>query len=233
MTTAFDGYDLSGTKLANRIAMSPTTRSRAYGPGASPTPLMASYYAQRASAGLIITESTQSSAAGRSGLPAPAREPRPQPDKQHPHLQPTGRTTPSSTTGRRWRRPAGHGGLARPERHRPGATTAEGIRRTRGTSRIDGLLRHRDTPHRSAGNDRCSKESPPRRPPATQPRGPRPPSLRRRTRTPASRWTPEAPRPRWGCYSPAGGAVQPVERIQVGRSHTVGSIALTAARSAW
>ncbi|GAA2603641.1 alkene reductase [Paractinoplanes durhamensis] len=65
MATAFDPYDLSGLKLANRIAMAPMTRSRAYGPGAAPTELTATYYAQRASAGLIITEGTQPSVIGQ------------------------------------------------------------------------------------------------------------------------------------------------------------------------
>ncbi|WP_037570263.1 alkene reductase [Phaeacidiphilus oryzae] len=65
MTTAFDSYDLAGKTLANRIAMAPMTRSRAHGPGNSATELMAAYYAQRASAGLIITEGTQPSAVGQ------------------------------------------------------------------------------------------------------------------------------------------------------------------------
>lgn len=65
MTTAFDPIDLAGLRLANRIAMAPMTRSRAYGPGLSPTEAAVSYYAQRASAGLIITEGTQPSAAGQ------------------------------------------------------------------------------------------------------------------------------------------------------------------------
>ncbi|HEY0187550.1 MAG TPA: alkene reductase [Cellulomonas sp.] len=65
MSTAFEPYDLSGTTLRNRIVMSPMTRSRAYGPGASATDLMATYYAQRASAGLIVTEGTQPSVVGQ------------------------------------------------------------------------------------------------------------------------------------------------------------------------
>lgn len=65
MADAFDSYDLAGTKLANRIAMAPMTRSRAYGAGNTPTDLMATYYAQRASAGLIITEGTQPSVVGQ------------------------------------------------------------------------------------------------------------------------------------------------------------------------
>ncbi|GAA4020200.1 alkene reductase [Allokutzneria multivorans] len=64
MTTAFDSIDLAGTKLANRIAMAPMTRSRA-GEGGVPTETMAAYYAQRAAAGLIITEGIQPSVIGQ------------------------------------------------------------------------------------------------------------------------------------------------------------------------
>ncbi|MFG3493438.1 alkene reductase [Streptomyces sp. NPDC047928] len=64
MTTAFDPIDLSGTQLSNRIAMAPMTRGRAAG-GRVPTDLMATYYAQRASAGLIISEGIQPSPAGQ------------------------------------------------------------------------------------------------------------------------------------------------------------------------
>jgi N-ethylmaleimide reductase len=45
--------------LPNRVIMSPMTRSRAEQPGDVPTELAARYYAQRASAGLIISEATQ------------------------------------------------------------------------------------------------------------------------------------------------------------------------------
>ena len=48
-------------RLANRIVMAPLTRNRA-GPGLVPGPFAADYYAQRASAGLIIAEATQISA---------------------------------------------------------------------------------------------------------------------------------------------------------------------------
>ncbi|MFE9388526.1 alkene reductase [Streptomyces sp. NPDC006784] len=65
MTTAFDPVVLGGKPLANRVVMAPMTRSRAYGPGAEPTELMATYYAQRAGAGLIVTEGIQPSAAGQ------------------------------------------------------------------------------------------------------------------------------------------------------------------------
>ncbi|WP_137990137.1 alkene reductase [Streptomyces vilmorinianum] len=65
MTTAFDPIDLAGARLANRIAMAPMTRSRADAVRRTPTALVAEYYAQRASAGLIITEGTQPSAVGQ------------------------------------------------------------------------------------------------------------------------------------------------------------------------
>ncbi|MER5756537.1 alkene reductase [Streptomyces sp. NPDC002088] len=65
MSKAFESYELAGQRLANRIVMAPMTRSRAYGEGQTPTDLMAEYYAQRASAGLIVTEGTQPSAIGQ------------------------------------------------------------------------------------------------------------------------------------------------------------------------
>jgi N-ethylmaleimide reductase len=71
MTTAFDPIDLAGLSLANRIAMAPMTRNRAYDAGLCPTPTMAEYYRQRASAGLIITEAIQPSAGGQGYLNTP------------------------------------------------------------------------------------------------------------------------------------------------------------------
>ncbi|MFG2874647.1 alkene reductase [Streptomyces sp. NPDC048337] len=65
MTTPFAPYDLGAVRMSNRIVMAPMTRSRAYGPGQTPTDLMATYYAQRASAGLIITEGAQPSVVGQ------------------------------------------------------------------------------------------------------------------------------------------------------------------------
>ena len=50
-------FDLRGLSLKNRVVMSPLTRSRA-GEQRLPNALMAEYYAQRASAGLIISEAT-------------------------------------------------------------------------------------------------------------------------------------------------------------------------------
>ena len=53
----FEPFDLHGLKLRNRVVMAPMTRSRA-GADRLPNELMALYYAQRASAGLIVTEAT-------------------------------------------------------------------------------------------------------------------------------------------------------------------------------
>lgn len=57
----FQPYDLGPLKLANRIVMAPLTRNRA-ATGLIPGPHAAEYYAQRASAGLLIAEATQISA---------------------------------------------------------------------------------------------------------------------------------------------------------------------------
>ncbi|ASV87884.1 flavin oxidoreductase / NADH oxidase family protein (plasmid) [Ochrobactrum quorumnocens] len=54
----FESYALGATTLSNRIVMAPLTRNRA-GAGLVPSEHAAQYYAQRASAGLIITEATQ------------------------------------------------------------------------------------------------------------------------------------------------------------------------------
>lgn len=60
MSTLFDPLQVGRMHLANRVVMAPLTRNRA--PGAMPTPLMATYYTQRAhprtGAGLIVTEAT-------------------------------------------------------------------------------------------------------------------------------------------------------------------------------
>lgn len=52
-------------RLPNRALMAPLTRSRAGQPGDVPTALNAEYYAQRAGAGLIVSEATQISAQGQ------------------------------------------------------------------------------------------------------------------------------------------------------------------------
>jgi N-ethylmaleimide reductase len=56
-------YRLGSFGLKNRLVMSPMTRSRAV-EGNVPNPLAATYYAQRATAGLIVTEATQVSPQG-------------------------------------------------------------------------------------------------------------------------------------------------------------------------
>lgn len=61
--TLFSPYELGSIKLKNRFVMSPMTRSRAL-EGRVPNPLAAEYYAQRAGAGLIVTEATQVSPQG-------------------------------------------------------------------------------------------------------------------------------------------------------------------------
>ena len=57
MTSLFAPLQLGDLSLPNRIMMAPLTRGRAT-KEAVPTPIMADYYAQRASAGLIISEAT-------------------------------------------------------------------------------------------------------------------------------------------------------------------------------
>lgn len=57
MTTLFDPLVAGDLRLPNRIVMAPLTRSRA-GVERLPNALMAEYYAQRASAGLILSEAT-------------------------------------------------------------------------------------------------------------------------------------------------------------------------------
>lgn len=58
----FTPYNLAGIELKNKMVMAPMTRSRADNKGNIPSPLMAEYYAQRATAGLIISEGTPVSA---------------------------------------------------------------------------------------------------------------------------------------------------------------------------
>lgn len=67
----FQPFDMSGLHLANRIVMAPMTRCRAMDKGDIPTPLMAEYYAQRASAGLIIAEGAPISESARGYLWTP------------------------------------------------------------------------------------------------------------------------------------------------------------------
>ena len=69
MPTLFDPVRAGALSLANRVVMAPLTRNRA--PGALATPLMATYYTQRASAGLIISEATAISHQGQGYADVP------------------------------------------------------------------------------------------------------------------------------------------------------------------
>ncbi len=62
MQKLFSQYKLGNIELKNRIVMAPMTRCRAI--GNTPNELIASYYEQRASAGLIVTEGTSPSPNG-------------------------------------------------------------------------------------------------------------------------------------------------------------------------
>jgi len=64
MTDILSPFDLGPLHLPNRAVMAPMTRNRA-GPGNVPGALNATYYAQRASAGLIVSEATQVSPQGQ------------------------------------------------------------------------------------------------------------------------------------------------------------------------
>jgi N-ethylmaleimide reductase len=66
----FDPIRFGELELANRVVMAPLTRNRAVD-GRVPSPLAAEYYAQRASAGLIITEATQIGPLGQGYLDTP------------------------------------------------------------------------------------------------------------------------------------------------------------------
>ncbi|MFE7440231.1 alkene reductase [Streptomyces chartreusis] len=70
MTTLFTGYRLGDLVLPNRVVMAPMTRVRAAAGGLA-TPSMARYYAQRATAGLIVTEGVQPSLIGQSNPGTP------------------------------------------------------------------------------------------------------------------------------------------------------------------
>jgi len=70
MKHLFETLQLGAYQLKNRILMAPMTRGRA-GPSGVPNSIMAKYYAQRASAGLIITEATAVSAQGKGWANSP------------------------------------------------------------------------------------------------------------------------------------------------------------------
>lgn len=66
----FESIKIGDLELKNRIAMAPMTRGRA-GDSRIPNELMAEYYVQRASAGLIISEATVVSAQGNGWVGSP------------------------------------------------------------------------------------------------------------------------------------------------------------------
>lgn len=61
----FRPLQLGPLHLPNRMVMAPMTRARSSQPGNVPNAMMAAYYAQRASAGLIVSEATQISPQGQ------------------------------------------------------------------------------------------------------------------------------------------------------------------------
>ncbi|HEY0294756.1 MAG TPA: alkene reductase [Bordetella sp.] len=69
MPTLFDPLVVGDLKLANRIVMAPLTRNRS--PKAVPQAITASYYSQRATAGLLITEATAISHQGQGYADVP------------------------------------------------------------------------------------------------------------------------------------------------------------------
>lgn len=69
MSTLFDPIQVGDIELANRVVMAPLTRNRS--PNAVPTALTATYYSQRATAGLLITEATAISHQGQGYADVP------------------------------------------------------------------------------------------------------------------------------------------------------------------
>ncbi|MFC8449036.1 alkene reductase [Kitasatospora sp. NPDC057223] len=70
MMTLFTSYPLGGLTLPNRVVMAPMSRVRAAAGGLA-TPSMATYYAQRSTAGLIVSEGVQPSVVGQSNPGTP------------------------------------------------------------------------------------------------------------------------------------------------------------------
>jgi N-ethylmaleimide reductase len=79
----FQPYRLGPFNLPHRIVMAPLTRSRARQPGNVPSSLAACYYAQRASAALIVSEATQVSMQGQGYAWTPGIHSREQVDAWH------------------------------------------------------------------------------------------------------------------------------------------------------
>lgn len=64
MPTLFEPLKIGDLEVPNRIFLAPLTRNRSSGAGRVPNAMMRDYYAQRASAGLIISEATSVAPAG-------------------------------------------------------------------------------------------------------------------------------------------------------------------------
>ena len=69
----FDTFSLGSLTLRNRMVMAPMTRNRAV--GNVPNDLMATYYAQRAGIGLIVTEGVSPSPNGLGTHASPGSSP--------------------------------------------------------------------------------------------------------------------------------------------------------------
>ncbi|UTJ07846.1 alkene reductase [Arcobacter roscoffensis] len=70
MKNIFESYDMKDIHVKNRVLMAPMTRSRTI-TGEVPTSMNAEYYAQRASAGIIVAEATQVSKQGQGYADTP------------------------------------------------------------------------------------------------------------------------------------------------------------------
>ncbi|MFF5706495.1 alkene reductase [Streptomyces sp. NPDC012794] len=79
----FEPVNLGKLALSNRVVMAPMSRNRATGEGLA-TELMATYYGQRAGAGLIITEGVQPSVTGQGFGNSPGLHTREQADSWKP-----------------------------------------------------------------------------------------------------------------------------------------------------
>jgi N-ethylmaleimide reductase len=64
-TPLFTPVVVAGRELPHRVVMAPMTRARSTQPGDVPNAMNARYYAQRASAALIVTEASQISPQGK------------------------------------------------------------------------------------------------------------------------------------------------------------------------
>lgn len=71
MKDLFEPTNVGAISVKNRIFMAPLTRSRAVNENDNPSNMAATYYRQRASAGLIVTEATQISPLGKGYLKTP------------------------------------------------------------------------------------------------------------------------------------------------------------------